>query len=247
MKHLAYLATLGLTLAAFGKVETWTNLDGKAIEAELVSADEKYVSFRKPDGAGYLYPVAKLSEADKLRVREFIAQSPAKPVVAPPAAPAAPTVQAGKFTSEIAGKLVALKGKKLAPFARENVLGAKYYAIYFSAQWCPPCRAFTPDLVDAYKRLKSRNPDFELIFVSSDESKDDMQTYMSEYKMSWPAIDFDAGKSLPAVQRFSGSGIPHLVFVTADGEILSSSYVDGKYVGPRKVLKDMQKKLSAGG
>jgi nucleoredoxin len=57
---------------------------------------------------------------------------------------------------------------------------------------------------------------------------------MSEYKMPWPAIRFDAAKSIPAVQRFSGNGIPNLVFVTADGEILSSSYVDGKYVGPRK-------------
>jgi nucleoredoxin len=246
MKYLAYLATLGLTLAAFGKVETWRNLDGNAIEAELVSADEKYVSFRKSDGAGYVYPFAKLSDADKARVREFIAQSPAKPAAAPTSSPAAPAVKAGKLTSEIAGKLVSIKSKNLAPFAGQNVLGAKYYAIYFSAHWCPPCRAFTPDLVDAYNGLKAKNPEFELIFVSSDKSKDDMQTYMSEYKMPWPAIRFDAAKAVPAVQRYRGNGIPNLVFVTADGEILSSSYVDGKYVGPRKVLKDIQNKLSSG-
>jgi len=241
MKYFVYLAALSLTLPISAKIETWTNLDGNAIEAELVSADEKYVSFRKADGANYLYPVAKLSEADQIRVREIVAKSPHKPVVAPVATP---VVQAGKLTSEIAGKLVSLKSKTLAPFGRENVLGAKYYAIYFSAHWCPPCRGFTPELVDAYKGLKAKNPGFEVVFVSSDESKDDMQTYMSEYKMPWPAIRFDASKSIPAVQRYSGNGIPNLVFVTADGEILSSSYVDGKYVGPRKVLKDIQKTLS---
>jgi hypothetical protein len=64
--------------------------------------------------------------------------------------------------------------------------------------------------------------------------------------MPWPAIRFDAVESLSAIQRYSGDGIPNLVFVTADGEILSSSYVGGNYVGPRKVLRDIQKKFAPG-
>ncbi len=260
MKYLVGLVTLSLTLVASGKVETWTDLDGNHMSAELVSvsADDKYVSFRKENGSGYVYPFAKLSEADQIRVREFTGKASPKPVAASPAAVAPPvsvappvTVAppatpafAGKLTSEIAGKLVSLKNKTLTPFGRENVIGAKYYAIYFSAHWCPPCRGFTPELVAAYKELKAKNPDFEVVFVSNDESKDDMQTYMSDYQMPWPAIRFDAIKSVSAVQRYSGSGIPNLVFVTADGEILSSSFVAGNYVGPRKVLRDIQKKLS---
>ncbi|GLV36728.1 hypothetical protein CBL_02437 [Carabus blaptoides fortunei] len=39
---------------------------------------------------------------------------------------------------------------------------------YFSAHWCPPCRAFTPQLVDTYKMLRKKDPGFEVIFVSSD-------------------------------------------------------------------------------
>ncbi|MDF3057944.1 MAG: hypothetical protein K0R17_2159 [Rariglobus sp.] len=241
MKYFAWLAALSLTAVAFGKLETWTNLDGKSMEAELVSADDNHVSFRKADGSGYLYPFAKLSEADQKRVRESAPTAPAGSLTAP----AAP-VQAGKLTSEIVGKLVTLKSNTLAPFGRENVMGAKYYALYFSAQWCPPCRGFTPELVNAYKDLKAAQPGFEVIFVSNDNSKDDMQTYMSEYKMPWPAIRFDAVESLSAIQRYSGDGIPNLVFVTADGEILSSSYVGGNYVGPRKVLRDIQKKFAPG-
>lgn len=242
MKYLACLAALSLTLVASAKIETWTNQDGNRIEAELVSADDKQVSFRKADGTGYVYLIAKLSEADQLRVREAAATLPAMPAPTPPARPAL----AGKLTSEIAGKLVSVQGKTLSPYARENVIGAKYYAIYFSAHWCPPCRGFTPELVNAYKDLKAKNPAFEVVFVSSDNSNDDMKNYMREYNMPWPAIRFDSAKSIRAVSRFGGRGIPNLVFVTADGEVLSSSYDGEDYVGPQKVLRDIKKKLSEG-
>ncbi|KAF2899802.1 hypothetical protein ILUMI_06384, partial [Ignelater luminosus] len=39
---------------------------------------------------------------------------------------------------------------------------------YFSANWCPPCRAFTPQLAEVYRLLRKREPGFEIIFVSSD-------------------------------------------------------------------------------
>lgn len=238
---LLLLALLGFSATAFAKFETWTNTDGQKMEAEVVSANAKYVSFRKADGSRFIYQMDKLTAADQERLKPLISSEPEPAAPAP--APATP--MAGKLTSEIAGKLVSLKGSSLAPVPRETVLGAKYYAIYFSAQWCPPCRGFTPELVNAYKSLKAKNPAFEVIFVSSDESNDDMKTYMSEYKMPWPALRFDAIKSLSAVRKYSGNGIPNLVFVTADGEILSSSYVGGKYVGPQKVLKDIQKKLGS--
>ncbi|CAG9862266.1 unnamed protein product [Phyllotreta striolata] len=39
---------------------------------------------------------------------------------------------------------------------------------YFSANWCPPCRAFTPQLADIYRIIRKKEPNFEIIFVSSD-------------------------------------------------------------------------------
>lgn len=71
-----------------------------------------------------------------------------------------------------------------------------------------------------------------------------MKTYMSDYKMNWPALRHGLGNSLAAAKRYSENGIPNLVFITADGEVLSSSYVDGNYVGPRKVLADIRKTLA---
>ncbi|XP_017770578.1 PREDICTED: nucleoredoxin-like, partial [Nicrophorus vespilloides] len=39
---------------------------------------------------------------------------------------------------------------------------------YFSANWCPPCRAFTPQLAEVYRLIRKREPGFEIIFISSD-------------------------------------------------------------------------------
>ncbi|KAI4455006.1 nucleoredoxin [Holotrichia oblita] len=48
---------------------------------------------------------------------------------------------------------------------------------YFSAHWvsvsltfsfCPPCKAFTPQLAEVYRLVRKREPTFEIIFVSSD-------------------------------------------------------------------------------
>lgn len=41
-------------------------------------------------------------------------------------------------------------------------LDNKYILLYFSAQWCPPCRQFTPKLNQAYLQLKRIRQDFEV-------------------------------------------------------------------------------------
>merc|ERR1712165_532439 len=62
-------------------------------------------------------------------------------------------------------------------------------AIYFSAHWCGPCRDFTPKLIDTYKEVKASNPDFELVFVSSDRKQAEFDSYFGD--MPWAAIPFD--------------------------------------------------------
>ena len=50
------------------------------------------------------------------------------------------------------------------PVAR---LEGKLVGLYFSAHWCPPCRRFTPRLVDFRDRLGKESP-LEIVFVSCD-------------------------------------------------------------------------------
>jgi len=111
----------------------------------------------------------------------------------------------------------------------------KLIAFYFSAEWCGPCRKFTPQLVDYYKRVAPEHPEFEIVFYSNDKSQYAMEKYMRDENMPWLAIDFSKLKEKEALRKNAGNGIPSLVLVDASGKVISSS----QNVGPQKVLADL--------
>jgi thiol-disulfide isomerase/thioredoxin len=141
----------------------------------------------------------------------------------------------------------------------------KYFAIYYGADWCPPCHAFTPKLVQFYNSFKPTHPDFELIFVSEDRSADALLVYMEELNMPWPAVRFNSLRhdgvgtfKGSGIEAFAGDTIPDLVLVDSNGQVLSDSYLEAQqlapagpdnpvpltvnrqYIGPNKVLDDIQ-------
>ena len=64
--------------------------------------------------------------------------------------------------------------------------------------------------------------------------------------MPWPAIDYDQLSGLGGLQQIGGSGIPSLVLLDATGHVLSSSFEGDNYLGPQKVLADLQKIFADG-
>jgi len=143
------------------------------------------------------------------------------------------------FPAKFDHHLVTLDDGKLKAFDASDLKQVKYYAFYYSASWCPPCRAFTPDLVAFYKDFKPKHPNFELIFVNHDENEDAMLAYMKTDAMAWPAVRFDDIEQVKA-NRYCGPGIPDLVLVDADGKVLSNSFNGEEYVGPQKVIEDIK-------
>jgi nucleoredoxin len=143
------------------------------------------------------------------------------------------------FAAKFNHHLVVLDNGNLKPFDAAALKDVKYFAFYYSASWCPPCRAFTPKLVDFYKSFKAQHPNFELIFVNHDQSADDMLAYMKTDGMAWPAVRFDDIDSTKANQ-YCGEGIPDLVLVDAGGKVLSDSFQGSEYVGPYKVMDDIK-------
>lgn len=74
-----------------------------------------------------------------------------------------------------------------------------FLGLYFSAHWCPPCRSFTPELARKYTKYKQQYPSFEIVFVSSDRSENDFDSYFSE--MPWLALPFnEEGKKVNLTQ-----------------------------------------------
>ena len=135
--------------------------------------------------------------------------------------------------------LVAWRNGGLGPFDDTALEKKALIALYFSAHWCGPCRKFTPQLVEFYNRVAAQHPEFELIFVSDDRSAPEMQNYMREANMPWPAIDYQKLAGKAALKKYAGASIPCLVLVDASGKVLSDSYAGKDYRGPAKVMADI--------
>ncbi|XP_060534104.1 nucleoredoxin-like [Cylas formicarius] len=91
---------------------------------------------------------------------------------------------------------------------------------YFSAHWCPPCRAFTPQLADAYKIVRKREPHFEIIFVSSDRSIDSYNAYLES--MPWLSVPFQhASVRAELAQLYGIRGIPTLLLLDSNGHVIT--------------------------
>uniref|UniRef100_A0A803XS80 Nucleoredoxin like 2 n=1 Tax=Meleagris gallopavo TaxID=9103 RepID=A0A803XS80_MELGA len=86
--------------------------------------------------------------------------------------------------------LVSKDGRSVDP---EEALQNKVVGLYFSAGWCSPCRDFTPVLCDFYTELleESQPPaPFEVVFISSDHSAEEMVGYMHSMHGDWLALPF---------------------------------------------------------
>jgi|UniRef100_K3WGP5 nucleoredoxin len=95
----------------------------------------------------------------------------------------------------------------------------KVVGIYFSAHWCPPCRAFTPVLTQTYDELKEEHPDLEIVFVSSDREESAFAGYYSE--MSFTALPYvQRDKKSELAAKYEVKSIPTLVFLNDKGELI---------------------------
>jgi nucleoredoxin len=121
------------------------------------------------------------------------------------------------------------------PAPARALAGAERVLVYFSANWCPPCRAFTPELV-AYYHAHGGGKAFQLLFVSNDQSAGAMRAYMREDDMPWWGVRFGSESARALRKAYAGDGIPCLVLLDGEGRVLADSYVGGRYVGPRAVL-----------
>jgi nucleoredoxin len=120
--------------------------------------------------------------------------------------------------------LAALLGDKLVSSSGEistaEALGGKEaVALYFSAHWCPPCRGFTPKLVEWYsKSLKARG--LEVVFVSSDRDEQSFKEYFGE--MPWLALPYNDRATKDSLsKKFKVQGIPSVIILDAEGKVIT--------------------------
>lgn len=122
-----------------------------------------------------------------------------------------------RIAEELRGKLV---NPTTGASASLEVKTPRYIAFYRGAGWCGPCREFSPKLLETYKDLKAKHPEFELIFLSADRSTAGMQDYVKEEGFPWLAVTPDRLKELNLVTPHLGQTIPQLVVMDAHGKVL---------------------------
>ncbi len=146
----------------------------------------------------------------------------------------------------VKGDLVTSKNGVLQAFNDQDFEKKKLIGLYFSAHWCGPCRKFTPQLVNYYNRVAADHPEFEILFVSCDRSGPAMEAYMRDMQMPWPGVKYEKIAENLALRGYAGEGIPCLVLVDAAGNVISDSYAGKTYLGPAKVMADLET-IFAGG
>lgn len=94
-----------------------------------------------------------------------------------------------------------------------------HFIYSFDLKRCPPCRGFTPKLIDFYNKY-AQEKNLEIIFISSDEDEESFEEYYKE--MPWLALDFnEREKKEELSDKLGVDGIPSLIlFEAKSGEII---------------------------
>lgn len=231
---LQFLLSALLAISASAEFRTWTRNDGKTAELDLVSVSgetgAKSGEFKMRNGKSVTLAASALTATDAKLLEEWA------PDATSAAAPASATPSV--FDDALDGNLVSLKGKGLASH-KDFVKPTKYYLFYYTASWCGPCQKFTPSLVEFYNANKPGNNEFEIILVTSDSDESAMEEYAVEKKMTWPHLKLSKVDRFKKEFKHPGTGIPNLVLTDTEGNLLKTSYVDGKYMGPSSVMSHL--------
>ena len=126
--------------------------------------------------------------------------------------------------------------------AESALVGKDLILVYFSGHWCPPCRRFTPMLKDFYEVCtfhlsilicfkkkcyihnfltlqKVSKEGVEVIFASSDNTPEDMTSYMKESHGDWLALKHGSDTQKELEKKFNVCGIPTLAVMKVSQNI----------------------------
>ena len=139
---------------------------------------------------------------------------------------------------ELPGKPMDIKGDLLDGKAfDQRSLSGKVVLVDFWATWCGPCVAEIPNMLEQYEKYHAKG--FEVVGISLDEEKEKVDAFVSEHKIPWPIIYAGKGWQDPTAQFYGISGIPQLILIGRDGNVITLN-ARGKKLGERlsELFKD---------
>ncbi|KAL3763222.1 hypothetical protein ACHAW5_005489 [Stephanodiscus triporus] len=142
-----------------------------------------------------------------------------------------PVVQSGPFVDLLGDLLISLEmideTKAQVHQHHTNVAldGKKVVGLYFSADWCGPCRQFTPDLVNFYNKMNARmgkKDEFEIVWISRCRTIDAFGQYFTQ--MNWlalPPTEAMGQRGQYLGEKFKVKSIPTLVLLDEIGNVIT--------------------------
>lgn len=95
-----------------------------------------------------------------------------------------------------------------------------YVLVDFWASWCGPCCREMPNVVEAYKKYKSKG--FEIVGISLDQKKEPWLAAVKRMNMTWPQLSDLQGWKCEAAALYGVQAIPSNVLFDKDGKIIAS-------------------------
>lgn len=142
-------------------------------------------------------------------------------------------IQTGPLIDLFGQQLLSLKmvdesSAELRPhFTSDALRGKKVIGVYFSADWCGPCRKFTPELVAFYKKMNNRRgkkSQFEIVWVSRCRDVKSYGQYFT-HMGGWYALPPEeamGGRGTMLSNKYKVKGIPTLVLLDDLGQVITT-------------------------
>jgi thiol-disulfide isomerase/thioredoxin len=233
--HVSFLMSVVTAGALRG--EMWNTGVGEKVEGTLSGVYGASAVIAGKTGSARM-PLETMDDAALGRVADFLA--------AKSGSVGAWGTSTSRVAKSLRNRLQVLREGKLVAYEPGARPEPEVYLVYFGARWCGPCRRFSPELVQAYQKLKKIAPErFELVFISSDNDDDEQVRYVREVGMPWPVLKYSSVGRVEPLEKWKGNGIPCLVAVTREGDVLYHSYRGTEYLGPSVVLRHVEEMLGA--
>jgi nucleoredoxin len=143
-----------------------------------------------------------------------------------------PPVQSGPLVDLLGSQLLSMEmiddtHAQLVPHNTNEALhGKKIIGIYVSASWCGPCRAFTPELMEFYKKMnarKGREDEFQIVWISRCRDMDSYTQYFAKMHgwLALPPQEAMGERGRWLSDKYGVKSIPSLVLVDDMGQLIT--------------------------
>ena len=100
----------------------------------------------------------------------------------------------------------------------------KTVCLFFSANWCRPCRTFTPQLVQIYNSLIKTGRMIDIIFISFDRDETGFVEHFES--MPWLAVPFNVDLHRRLIERYHVDRIPSFIPLGLDGKSIEEDAIE---------------------